>query len=159
MNRNRKGASRRQETIRPWTYAKARAALPYLASIVRSLREHRLEALRYRLAAQRLADRPGRPDRKALIAHEEALRDARQAEERFAEALAELEAIGVYCLHPVHGRALIPFVYNDQLAWFVYDLFDPEPLRFWRYHNDPIETRRPVTLAQKGTAEQTTPWA
>jgi hypothetical protein len=159
MKRNRKGAPRRQETIRPWTYSRAQAALPYLASIMRSLREHRLDAHHHRLAAKRLADQPGRPDRQTLIAQEEALRASRRAEEQFEESLGELEALDVYCLQPVHGRALVPFVHNDQLAWFVYDLFDAEPLRFWRYHSDPLETRRPITKAQKDTAEESTQWA
>ena len=55
-----------------------------------------------------------------------------------------LQAIDVYCLDPIQGLALIPFVHDKQLAWFVYDLFDAEPLRFWRYHEDSFETRRPL---------------
>lgn len=152
MNRNRKGASRRRTTIKPWTFGRAQAALPYLTAVLRSLREHRLAATRHRLTAQRLADRPGRPDRETLIAHEEALREANQAEDAFQETIAELETIDVFPLQPTHGRALIPFVHSEQLAWFVYDLFDPEPLRFWRYHSDPLETRRPVTSQQKEAA-------
>jgi hypothetical protein len=151
MKSNRKGASRRRTTIQPWTYDKTQAALPYIASVLRSLREHKLEALHHRLDAQRLSDRPGRPDRKALIDHEEALREAQRAEERYGEALDELQTIDIYPLQPVHGRALVPFVHEEQLAWFVYDLFDTQPLRFWRFHNDPLEMRRPITVEQKRT--------
>lgn len=152
MNRNRKGTSRRHASIKPWTYGRAQAALPYLTAVVRSLREYRLEASRHRLNAQRLANLPGRPNRDALIAHDDALREASEAEGAFQEAQAELEAIDVFPLQPAHGRALIPFVHNEQLAWFVYDLFDPEPLRFWRYQSDSLETRRPVTARQKESA-------
>jgi hypothetical protein len=155
MKRNRKGAAWRSATIQPWTYHGAQKALPYLASVMRSLREHKLEALRHRLAAQRLADRPGRPDRQTLIAQEEALREAQRAETSYQDTLDELQSIDVYPLQPVHGRALVPFMHQDQLAWFIYDLFDSEPLRFWRFHSDPLETRRPVTAAQKGSEEET----
>jgi hypothetical protein len=126
---------------------------------MRSLREHRLEAIRHRLTGRRFAARPGRPDRRTLIAQEEALREARLAEARFDDALDELQALDVYSLQPVHGRALVPFVHADQLAWFICDIFDAEPLRFWRYHNDPLETRRPVTTDQKDTPEETAQWA
>lgn len=159
MKNNRKAASRGRKTIQPWTYSRTRTALPYLASVMRSLREHKLEALRHRLTAQRLADRPGRPDRKSLIAQDETLRDAQRSETQFQEALEDLEKIDVYPLQPVHGRALVPFVHEEQLAWFVYDLFEPEPLRFWRFHSDPLETRRPITKAQQDSPEETAQWA
>lgn len=153
MKRNRKGASKKTQTIRPWTFGRAQAALPYLASVMRSLREHHLEAVHQYLTADRLADKPGRPDRRTLIAQEEARREAQEAKEKFFEAQEELQTIDVFCLQPAHGRALVPFVHDEQLAWFVYDLFDPEPFRFWRYHTDPLETRRPVTPAQQEPAE------
>ena len=45
----------------------------------------------------------------------------------------------------VGGLALIPFAVEKRLAWYVFDLFDEEdPLRFWRYHQDPLEKRRPM---------------
>jgi hypothetical protein len=155
LKRNPKGARQRDHTLRVWTYAQARAAAPYIASIVRSLREHGLEALSRRRAAGRLADRPGRPDRKALINREEAERLALQAEDRFQDAAEELQALDVFSLDPVHGLALVPFVHNEQLAWYIFDLFDTQPFRFWRFQSDPDDTRRPVTSLQKGPAEAT----
>src|SRR5262249_53542697 len=142
-------------TLRVWTYPQARAAAPYIASIVRSLREHGLEALGRRRAARRLAGRPGRPDRKALINLQEAERLAGQAEDRFHDAAAELQALDVFSLDPIHGLALVPFVHNEQLAWYIFDLFDSQPFRFWRFQSDPDDTRRPVTSLQKGPAETT----
>lgn len=153
MNRNRKSSKRRRQTIQVWTHAQAQAALPYVASVVRSLREHALEAQGHRLTLKRLAKQPGRPNRAALIAHEETVRDAEAAEERFQDALGELQELDIYCLDPMRGEALIPFVHEEQLAWFVYDLFDDEPLRTWRYHSDSLETRRPLTAAQRSLVE------
>ena len=129
--------------LRLWTYAEAVKALPYLRAIVRSLREHWLQWQRVRLQVRRLDARPGRPDRQALVLRAEAAREAELAEDRFNEALRELEALDVYCLDPVKGRARIPFRQGDDLAWFVFDLFAPQELGAWRSYADPLETRRP----------------
>jgi hypothetical protein len=153
MNRNHKKAKQNEQTMRVWTYVQAKQALPFLASVVGSVRDHRIEALRHDLHARRLAKQPGRPDRKALIAHEEALRGARQANDRFQQALDELHDLGIYCLDPIRGEALVPFVREQQLAWFIYELFDQEPFRFWRYHTDALETRRPIAEALEGPVE------
>ncbi len=80
--------------LRPWKYTEAVKALPYLRSIVRSLREHWLEAQRGRLQLRRLDARPGRPDRQALILRAEASRNAELAQIHFNEALRELQALG-----------------------------------------------------------------
>jgi hypothetical protein len=55
----------------------------------------------------------------------------------------------VYCLDPAGGLALIPFRKGDNLAWYVADLFEPDGLRTWRYHHDPLSERRPITDAEK----------
>ncbi len=145
MSRKQKGSKASRQPIQVWSFAQATAALPYIASVMKSLREHRLEAQQHRLTAARLAARPGRPDRAALIAQQEAADEAHRADERFQQALDELQVLDVYCLDPVAGQALIPFVHEDQLAWYVCDLFDSTPLQFWRYHSDSLETRRPLT--------------
>lgn len=143
MKRN-KGAPRRRQSIPVWTYDQAVKAVPYLTSVMQTVREYRIESQRHDREARRLAALPGRPDRSAIIAHQDALREAGLADRRFSEAVDELEAMGVYCLEPLRGEALIPFAHGDQLAWFVFDMFDSEPLRHWRYHTDPLETRRPI---------------
>jgi hypothetical protein len=66
------------------------------------------------------------------------------------EDAAELAVLDVYSHDPVKGHALIPFVHDEQLAWYFFDLFDAEPFRFWRFQSDPDETRRPVTARQRG---------
>ena len=155
MKRQPKGAKERTQTIHVWTYQQTQAATPYISSILRSLREHALEALQYYHRAKRLANRPGRPDRSTIIAQQEAERDARRADDRFHDDLAELQEMDIYTLEPIQGQALVPFVYNDQLSWYIFDLFDAQPLRFWRYQSDPEDTRRPVTAMQRGSAEAT----
>jgi len=143
MKRDRKASRRRRDSIQAYTLTQALRVLPYVGSIMRSLREWRLEAMQYHRSVRRIADRPGRPDRSTLLELEEANRSRAAAEERFDEALHDLHTLDVYCLDPVRGEALIPFVHDDQLAWYVYDLFDDEPLRSWRYHTDPLDVRRP----------------
>jgi hypothetical protein len=150
MNRNHKKAKQDKDSIQVWTYVQAKQVLPFLASVMRSVREHRLEALRHGLRARRLARRPGRPNRTTLIAQEENLRGARQAHDRYHEALEELQELGIYCVDPLQGAALVPFLHEQQLAWFVYDLFDSEPFRFWRYHTDALETRRLIAEVLQG---------
>jgi Uncharacterized conserved protein (DUF2203) len=155
VKRQPKGARERSQTIQVWTYEQAQAATPYITSILRSLREHALEALQHYRRAKRLADRPGRPSRATIIAQQEAEREAHQADDRFQDALGELQEMDIYTLDPIQGQALIPFVHNDQLAWYIFDLFDSQPFRFWRFQSDPEETRRPLTAMQKGSYEAT----
>jgi hypothetical protein len=149
MKRDRKASRRRRNSIQAYTHAQALRVLPYVGSIMRSLREWRLEAQHFDRNVRRIADRPGRPDRSTLLDMEEANRCRRSADERFDEALNDLHTLDVYCLDPLRGEALIPFVHDDQLAWYVYDLFDDEPLREWRYHTDPLDKRRPRSEAEQ----------
>ncbi len=130
MKRQPKGAKERSQTIQVWTYEQATGAAPYISSILRSLREHALEALQHYHRAKRLANRPGRPSRAAIIAQQEAEREAHRADDRFRDALDELQEMDIYTLDPIQGQALVPFVHNDQLAWYIFDLFDAQPLRF-----------------------------
>ncbi len=150
MKRNRNGSRPRQETIQVWTHDQARRVLPYVASIMRTLRDYRLEALQHDREARKLAALPGRPDRAGILALQEAKRAAEQADSRFQEALEELHILDVYCLDPVQGLALIPFARDNQLAWFVFNLFESDPLQWWRYHRDPLEKRRPMQEALEG---------
>src|SRR5438105_4171683 len=106
MKRDQKGARRRRREVRVWPLEQARAMQPYLSSVVRSLREHRLEAVTQHRNAERLAHLPGRPDRDRLIAQAEARKAADEANDRFREALTELQALDVYLVDPVAGEAL-----------------------------------------------------
>ena len=66
----------------------------------------------------------------------------------YQDALEELAELDVQPLDPGQGTAPVPFVHDDQLAWYVFDLFDSQPIRSWRYQSDPDETRRKLTAAQ-----------
>lgn len=143
MNRNRKEA-RRKQVLPVWTYTQAQQASPYIRSVLRSLREHRLEQRAQELRAKRLAAQPGRPNRTAIIALADARRDAAAAAERFNDDLRELQRMGVYCQDPVRAQALLPFMHGPLLAWFVFDLFEEPSLHTWRYHSDPDPMQRPI---------------
>jgi hypothetical protein len=149
MKRQPKGSTTRRKAVQVWTYAQALKAVPYLASVVRSLREHATELAAARGEERRLNERPGRPDRTALIALEQTQSDARRAEAAMEDDLDELERLDVFSLDPFRGQALVPFAHEDQLAWYVFDLFEPNPYPSWRFQSDPEDTRRPVTALQK----------
>src|SRR5262245_14733312 len=141
LSKSRRGS----DTPRPWTFEEAQAAVPYFSSVARSLREHYLEMLAKGREVQKLTERHGRPDRKALIEAQEARRDLHKAEQDYQDALEELSELGVQPLHPGQGTALVPFVHNDKPAWYLFELFDSQPIRSWRYQSDREETRRPLT--------------
>jgi len=146
MKRNsRKKARANVVRLRTWTHAQAQSAQLYVASVVRSVREHFLEAIRGHNRLEELSKREGRPDRNAIIARDDAQREFDAAKARFDDAENELNRLDVYILDPLQGLALIPFLQDERLAWFIFDLFDNEPLRFWRFQEDPLDTRRPVS--------------
>src|SRR5262249_32512024 len=87
MNPNQKGAKKNQKGLLLWGPTRALAALPDVRSVLGSFREPRLEAQHLRREAHRLADRPGRPDRAALVAHQDFLQEAQRADLRYEEAL------------------------------------------------------------------------
>jgi hypothetical protein len=141
-----------------WTRVQFEKAAPYLASMLRSLRESALEAKESRLAVERLARVPGQPGRSARIRQTNALADAEHAHAAFQEGMEELKALGINCLDPLRGEALVPFINDQQLAWFIYDLFAEEPMGHWRFHTDPQEMRRSVNdLHEHSTAAESSP--
>jgi hypothetical protein len=145
MERRRRTKSRAQRVIRLWTRVEAVRALPYLRSLTKSLRDHWLAVQSHQVDIRRM-DKIGRPTRQQIIAREEAQNDLTRAEDQFNEALAELMQMDVFLLDPVQGHALIPFQQGEDLAWYVFDLFDEQGLPSWRYHKDPLDTRRPIPL-------------
>jgi hypothetical protein len=142
---NPRRTRRSRQALRLWTLAEARAAAPYIASVARSIREYALEARNQRRLLKSLSDQPGRPDRTALIAWDDANRDLARAEDQLREAMDELDALDICCLDPIAGQVLVPFVQDEQLAWYIFDLFDAHYFRSWRYQSDPEETRRKLT--------------
>lgn len=130
------------DTVRMWTLEEVQAAVPYLCSVARSLREHYLTILAKDREVQLFRRRPGRPDREALIEEQEAHRGLEKAGQDCQDVLEELSELDVLPLDPVQGTALAPFLHDGQPAWYVFDLFDSQPIRSWRYQADPDETRR-----------------
>lgn len=146
---------KRREQQQLWTFARAETACPYIRSVVASLREH---FLAMQSASNRLAQlekQPGRPDRHALIRQQEIRQEMQQAQDQLDEASAELDSLNIFVLHPIQGQVLLPFVHNDQLAWYIFDLFDPKPLRFWRFQDDSLDTRRPIAALLQGSGGAT----
>jgi hypothetical protein len=133
---------------RLWTFEQAQAAVPYFSSLARSLREHCLAILANRREVQKLTARHARPDRQALIAEQEARRDLHEAEQDYQGTLEELSELNVQPHDPGRGMALVPFIQDDQPAWYVFDLFDSQPIRSWRYQSDPDQTRRALPAPQ-----------
>jgi hypothetical protein len=152
MSQNSKGARRTSRGLRLWTHSRALAALPYVAPVVRSLREHWIEMRAQRLRARRLAAQPGRPDRSAMIAQHEAQQETQRASAGYTEAQKELQALGITCVDPVRGLVLFPFQHKKKLAWFLYDTYEEEPLTHWRYQDDAVDVRRPVAAIEEGAA-------
>ncbi len=145
MKRQNKKSEKSGRRIHLWSFAQAQAAVPLLRSIVQTLRDTWLEALTHHHRAERLADKPGRPNRAALTALDDERQTAARAESQFHVTLDELEDLDVFCADPLNGLAVIPFRQHDQLAWFVFDLFDDAGLTAWRYDADPLETRHPLS--------------
>lgn len=156
MNRNREQGQ--QKSVQIWTYPQALAAVPYIASVMRSLRETWLEARSQERRLKVLSDRPGRPDRAALLARAEAATAAAKAESAHEDAAQELRDLGILCLDPLRGEALLPCVHQHILAWIVFDLFAQPELRSWRYHTDPADTERPVQELRAHAAEHSVVW-
>jgi hypothetical protein len=155
MKRKRRGKKHGPRNFRLWTHAEARAAVPYLRSVMRSLREHMIETRARKWDVYRFGQKAGKPDRAILVAREEAREQAQKAEERFEEAARELWVLDIYPVDAILGLAQVPFLHDDQLAWYLFDLFDPSPFRFWRFQKDPEDARRPITGLQKGVPNTT----
>ena len=141
-NRSRR-KSRKMRVIHLWTYPDAMRAVPYLNRVIGSVRDEWLHLQRHQLQAQRLAQR--KPDRANLIGIEEAKRDMDRASESFRDSLRELRKIDVFLLDPIQGVAFIPFQRDEELAWMIFDRFDDDGLIGWRWHKDPMDTRRPLS--------------
>jgi hypothetical protein len=145
MKKQRKPKAATLVTLQLWTYSGARKLVPYLRSLVQSLRDGWLELRQAEEQVRRIEARPGRADRDSLIRLEDARRDIARADARIREVLAEMHALSVYNLDPAGGYAFVPFVQGDDLAWFIFDLFDPRGLVGWRMHTDPPSSQRPLT--------------
>lgn len=152
MSQHSKGARRPAKGTRMWTHVRAQAALPYVTNVLHSLREHWIEMRIHRARAKKLGEKPGRLDRAAMIAVQDAHQEAHKAAMAYHDAQKELQALGITCLDPARGEALFPIQHKRKLAWLLCDLFDSQPLRFWRFQDDPADVRRPVGSSEDAPA-------
>ena len=129
----------RAQAMSIWTLEQARKAIPYIHALMASLREHRLDELSHHFRAHQLLH-GGDPRHRQE--GDQALEGARRAEKSFQEDFEELQALSIYPLNAIQGVALLPFIRAHHLAWLIFDLFDDDPLRCWRYHDDPPQAVR-----------------
>lgn len=144
MKRPRKSSrkSRRLKVIRLWNYPDAHRAIPYLRNVLDGIRGNYLEAVRHRLAVNRLSEK--KPDRETLMALDDARKELGSAEDSFKDSHRELRKLDVFLLDPLNGIALVPTQRDEELAWIVFELFDKAGLTGWRWHKDEFDVRRPL---------------
>lgn len=145
MKNREKSKKRRVENFPVWTHEQAVRAVPYINSVMKSIRDIFLKIRSHRLRIKYLDEKPGRPARKQLIERQEAVAEMNRLDEQLARDLEELGRLNIHCIEPACGIAMIPFVNTDQLAWFIFDLFEPTHIVSWRYHHDPLTMRRPLS--------------
>ena len=131
-------------SLKMWAYPDALKAVPYIRSLAQSLRDGWLDLRQAQEIVQRTKARVGRPNRDTLILLDESQRDIERAEAGLEEIVGEMMALSAYCVDPGAGLAVIPFLRGQELAWFVFDLFDPQGIVAWRLYSDPLEMRRPL---------------
>lgn len=144
MRKQRKRKAEETIAVRLWSFAAAKAAVPYLRSLVRSLREGWLEMRQAQEQVRKIEARPGHADRETLILLAETNQDVSRAETKLEEIINDMVALSAFCVDPAAGLAVIPGMSKGVLAWFIFDLFDDAGLVAWRLHTDSLETRRPL---------------
>lgn len=147
--RRSKARPRPMRVIRLWTYPQADKALPYIRAITTSLRQHWLDARSKKQLLERIEKKPGPVDRDTLLTKSDTEAEHTKSEDAFSDALQELMNMDVFLMDPVQGVALIPFNKDNGLAWFIFDLFEENTLNSWRFHEDPLEMKRPIEEALK----------
>lgn len=140
----RRERSKRMRVMHLWTWSEVAKAVPYLHSIIGSLREHWIDVLNVQRNIDKAAAQHGPAKRQHIIDMQAHQDDRHRAQTKFDDALEELNQMEVFLLDPVRGLALIPFRKGDDLAWYVFDHFTPRGVIGWRFHNDPIDECRPL---------------
>jgi len=155
MRKQRKRRAEETIAVRLWTYAAAQGAVPYIRSLVGSLREGWLEMRQAQEQVRKIEARPGRADRDTLILLAEANADVARAESKLEETINKMVALSAYCIDPAAGLAVIPGMSKGVLSWFIFDLFDDRGLVAWRLHTDSLETRRPLAEFEETAPAET----
>ena len=150
MKRRHKKRAKNARVIRLWSMQEVGKAVPYLHSVIGSIRENWLDVQSLKREAV-LVEKRIPAGTKRLVALARAKDDVHSAENRFAEAIEELSRIDVFLLDPVRGLAFIAFRQGEQLAWYIFDQFEDKGLVGWRLHDDTLETCRPLNLLAEPT--------
>src|SRR2546423_3117000 len=98
--KRRRERSRRMRTLRLWDWSEVVKAVPYLRSVIGSLREHWLEVLNAERHLSRLAQHKAPVGRRHLIEEQAGREERHRAQTKFEDALAELNRIDVFLLDP-----------------------------------------------------------
>lgn len=140
----RRERNERMRVMHLWDWSEVVKAVPYLHSVIGSLREHWLDVLTVQRHLDRAAAQPGLAKRQQMIEMQGHQDERQRAQAKFDDALGELNEIDVFLLDPVRGLALIPFRKEDDLAWYVFDHHSSRGVIGWRFHNDPMDECRPL---------------
>ncbi|MFN0053570.1 MAG: hypothetical protein ACKV0T_15430 [Planctomycetales bacterium] len=132
-------------TLRLWSQSGAVNLAPYVRSLMQSIRNEWLQLRQAQERKRRMEARTGVANRDALIQLSDVEREISRNQGNLEETVEELVGLSVYCLDPATGLAVIPSLSEGDLAWFIFDLFDPAGIVAWRKHTDPLETRRPLS--------------
>ncbi len=142
--KRRRERSNPMRVMRLWTWSEVAKAVPYLRSVVGSLREHWLDILTIQRRIDKAEAAKGpvkRPQMMAMQSHQD---ERSRAQTKFDDALEELNKVEVYLYDPIRGLAMIPCRKGDDLAWYVFDHFAAPGVIGWRYQKDPIDECRPL---------------
>ena len=93
-------------SLRLWAYPDAIKAVPYIRSLVQSLREWWLELRQAQENVDRTKARPGRPNRDTLILLEESQRDVDRKEAGLEEIVTDMMTLSAYSVDPGAGLAV-----------------------------------------------------
>ena len=145
--KRRRERTKNMRVLNLWSWSEVAKAVPYLRSIIGSLREHWLDVLNTQRTLDKAAAKHGPAKRQQILDQQTNQDERHRAQTKFDDALEELNKIDVFLLDPVRGLALIPFRKSDDLAWYVFDHFTPRGVIGWRLHNDPIDECRPIETA------------
>ena len=149
----RRERSKRMRIMHLWSWSEVAKAVPYLGSVIGSLREHWLDVLNAQRKIDKESARPGRASRQQIIDMQADQDERHQAQTRFDDALQELNKVDVFLFDPIRGLALIPFRKGDELAWYIFDHFTPRGVIGWRLQNDPIDECRPLELTDESAVK------
>src|SRR5947209_5682233 len=121
--KRRRERSKPMRITRLWSWSEVAKAVPYLRSIVGSLREHWLAIVNVQRQIDKTEAGKGPVKRHQFMAMQSHQDEQARAQTKFDDALAELNDVDVYLYDPIRGLAMIPFQKGDDLAWYVFDHF------------------------------------